>query len=909
MVSRSKLRFLAFVSLGLLYSQLLAAIWTMPLVLPVVAVPVQSHAKPDSSSSAPTQSPAADRLYEAGQTYDQQEEYALALQSLQQALQLYQNSGNRAGAMRCLYSIGVIYQRQGQYELALTVNQDVLAIARSLQDQDREWRVLTNLGSVHRKLGQYRQALSYHEQALAIVQALHLPTLEEQAVLNNMGVVHTSLGEFEPARKLYQQALQQLQQLPANQSEDDQRYQRQSQGLTLRNLGWLHRLLQQYPQAIAYYQQALELERQMQSRRGEAESLNKLGYTYRMAGQPQQARPVIEQALQLFQDLGDRDGTAYTLDSLGTVYADLHQWQASGSAYQQSLVILLEINDRPGQREVLSHVGDLLVQQNQSELAIVFYKRAINVTESIRRDLQGLPIQQRQSYTETIANTYRTLADLLLQQDRVLEAQQVLDLLKVQEIDDYLRRVRGNDQTGQGIPLLPQEQDALQQYETQLQQAVPVGRELSRLEQIPVSDRTPEQQQQVTALRQQQLQLQQAFNQFIDSSEVQTLLQKLRRTTDGQAIDPEYFNSWRQKLGELQQNAVVLYPFVLDDRLELILSTPNTPPLHRTVPVTRVQLNTAIATFRSALEDPNSDAKPSAQQLYNWLIRPLEEQLTQAQAQTILYAPDNQLRYIPLAALHDGRQWLVEKFRVNNITAISLFHLGTSPRRKPQVLAGAFVEGRHNFQLGSTRYGFSGLPFADTEVKTVARLFANTKLLVDRDFTKVALTSSLNDYNLTHLATHAMFVTGQPEDSFILLGNGELVTLRDISNWNLLNVDLIVLSACQTGVGALGNGEEILGFGYQVQKTGAKAAMATLWSVDDGGTEKLMAQFYAQLQQNNTTKAIALQQAQIAMIQGSSVRTETTPAFNSTQSQSTPASLALSHPYYWSSFILIGNGL
>jgi CHAT domain-containing protein len=124
---------------------------------------------------------------------------------------------------------------------------------------------------------------------------------------------------------------------------------------------------------------------------------------------------------------------------------------------------------------------------------------------------------------------------------------------------------------------------------------------------------------------------------------------------------------------------------------------------------------------------------------------------------------------------------------------------------------------------------------------------------------------------LVHLATHAAFVVGIPDDSFILFGNGDRITLRDIQSWSLKNVDLVVLSACETGWGGkLGNGEEILGLGYQMQRAGARAAIASLWTVDDGGTQALMNAFYANLNKSDTTKAEALRQAQIALITGDS---------------------------------------
>lgn len=167
---------------------------------------------------------------------------------------------------------------------------------------------------------------------------------------------------------------------------------------------------------------------------------------------------------------------------------------------------------------------------------------------------------------------------------------------------------------------------------------------------------------------------------------------------------------------------------------------------------------------------------------------------------------------------------------------------------------------------------------------------------------------------MVHLATHAAFVPGAASNSFILFGNGEKATLKDIENWSLNQVELVVLSACETGIGGiLGNGEEVLGLGYQFQNRGARAAIASLWQVDDGGTQALMNAFYTVLKSGNITKAEALRQAQLALIDSSrnaSGQNRSSLAIVSIERQLPPTVQSrLSHPYYWAPFILIGNGL
>lgn len=190
--------------------------------------------------------------------------------------------------------------------------------------------------------------------------------------------------------------------------------------------------------------------------------------------------------------------------------------------------------------------------------------------------------------------------------------------------------------------------------------------------------------------------------------------------------------------------------------------------------------------------------------------------------------------------------------------------MNSQPQRPPKVLAAAFTEGIDNIQIGAQQYSFQGLTYAQQEVETIAALMPNTTVLLGRDFTPEAIVPRFNDYTIIHLATSAVVIPSQPEESFILFGNGDYATLSEVRNWNLSNVDLVVLSACDTAVGGqLWNGEEILGLGYQMQQAGAKSVIASLWLIDDQGTQILMDAFYTALRNGNTPTA-ALRQAQIA---------------------------------------------
>ncbi|NEP62190.1 MAG: tetratricopeptide repeat protein [Symploca sp. SIO2G7] len=799
-----------------------------------------------------------------------------------------------------LYQEGMQLSKRGQYQPALERFQQGLGIARELEDRSQEWKSLNQMGLVYQSLGEYKLALDFLEQALEIRQQVSQNT---GAIHFNLGQVYSSLGDYTKALDFYQQASA----LSSGNKLGKVRI-AIATGSVYSNLG-------QYQLALDSYQQALALLKSINYNKKllEGAALNNIGQVYREQGKYELALEYYQQALTIQKLLGSKRGEGAILDNMGEAYYHLEQYNKALEYYQQALVISQEVGDRATEGENLSNIGYLLEQQQQPELAIVFFKQSVNVREAIRESIKELPPAQQQSYTATIAKDYRHLADLLLQQNRILEAQQVLDLLKVQELEDYLRNVRGNETTAQGVPNLEPEEQIQDGIAGILDQAIAIGKELNQLRQQ--GNRTPQEEQRLIQLVNAQEKIIADFNYFIESPEVEALITQLTPKTRKPDLvdDLEDLLSIQDNLKDLQQNAVLLYPLILEDRLELVLTTPDSPPIRRTVSVTKDQLNQAIVSFRQALDNPSSDAQQPAQQLYNWLIKPLEKDLKAAQAETLIYAPDGQLRYIPLAALYDGQQWLVQRYRINNITAASLTDLNSQPTSELKILAGAFTTGSHSVTIAKERFNFGGLPYAGVEVKTLAKTVPGTTQLFNDAFNPQDTKPQMGDHTILHFATHGAIVAGRPEESFILFGDGTPVTIADVRNWNLNNVDLVVLSACETGLGGnLGTGAEILGLGYQMQRAGARAAIASLWTVDDGGTQALMNAFYGVLQ-GNQTKAEALRQAQIALITGDytavgeqrgsivarQIRDELQPEVVN----------RLNHPFYWAPFILIGNGL
>ncbi|OYQ68036.1 hypothetical protein B9G53_00470 [Pseudanabaena sp. SR411] len=777
-----------------------------------------------SSGMSPDPTSQARATISLGDGYRNLGQYTQSIKFYRQGLELSSKLTDRIAQAGILVKLGNAYLKLGKYEQAIALYQQSLAITRSIDHRDSEG-LLSNIARdrLYDSLGQDEIAIRFFAPRYYVILPEIQARMAEGIVLSNLGLAYERLGQFDKAIALYQQEL-----AIAREIKDIAR-----EGAVLSNLGNAYDNSQQYDKAIVLHQQALTIMQKIKDNASKGRVLVNLGNTYRNLGQNEQAIEIYQQALAIAKEIKNRDSEGTALRNLGVAYANRGQHQQALEAYQQAVIIAREIGDRDGEGTVLSNLGKLLAIKKQPELAIFFYKQSINVRESIRKDIRGLSQDEQRSYLSTVANSYRDLADLLLQQGRIMEALQVLDLLKIQELEDYLKNIKGSDRTLQEVRLLEPER----------------------------------------AIRDQQLAIR--FEQISNLN--------LQLANQIQQLPPSEINQIPTYLKQIPQGTVLLYPLILSDRLEIILFSPQSLPINHTVKISKERLETLIIDYRSELLDASSeDYRESAIKFYNLLIKPIETELVQANAKTILYATDGILRYVPLSAIYDGKKWLIEKYQISNLVAYSLSDFSPKPQATPKILAGAF-----GGKAEEKKFGQNGLPATIKEIEAIANSFQNSVILTEKNFSRQAIESKFKNHNILHLATHAEFNTGTPDNSFIIFGNGDKIYLSEITDWQIPNINLIVLSACQTGVGKLGDGVEILGFGYQVQKAGAKQAIASLWKVDDVGTQVLMSAFYHELQKGDVTIMEALRRAQVSLIKS--------PNFN--------------HPNYWSAFFAIGNGL
>ncbi|MBN3876370.1 MULTISPECIES: CHAT domain-containing protein [unclassified Nostoc] len=332
-------------------------------------------------------------------------------------------------------------------------------------------------------------------------------------------------------------------------------------------------------------------------------------------------------------------------------------------------------------------------------------------------------------------------------------------------------------------------------------------------------------------------------------------------------------------------NTAIFYPIILDNYLEIIIKLPNKPLMHKTSRVNRQQVEQVITKIRETIVEPDANQKFKAvsQQLYNWLIKPVETDLKNSKVNTLVFIPDGLLRNIPMSALYDGREYLVQKYSVVISPGLQLFTPKPLGQKKLNALAGGLSQPPKNEK-------FAPLPNVKVELKLIQESGVSTTTLLDKNFTSTTLGKTINaqPFKVVHLATHGQF-SSKAKDTFILAADGrinvsELDSLLKSREQKLTEpVELLVLSACET---AAGDDRAALGLAGVALRAGARSTLASLWQIGDNSTALFIEEFYHQLVTGKTT-AEALRFAQLKLLEA--------PEYN--------------RPMYWAPYVIVGNWL
>jgi CHAT domain-containing protein len=337
------------------------------------------------------------------------------------------------------------------------------------------------------------------------------------------------------------------------------------------------------------------------------------------------------------------------------------------------------------------------------------------------------------------------------------------------------------------------------------------------------------------------------------------------------------------QIDQIDSQAAVIYPIVLRERLEIILSLPNQPLRNYSSRISESELNTLVNSMRRSFQRhyPKKHHLAMAQTAYNLLIKPLEADLQASGVKTLTFVLDGALKNLPMGVLHDGKEYLIEKYNIALTPGLQLLASKPLENKNLKVLIGGLSEERQEF---------TAIPNVEKEISQI-QLKVSTKVLFNQNFTSQEFQKQMTatSYPIVHLATHGEF-SSNAADTFILTWDnrldvkqlGDILQTREEEKDTA--IELLVLSACKT---ASGDNRAPLGIAGVAVRSGARSTVATLWSVDDQSTSKLMVEFYKQLSKSKVTKAEVLRRAQLELLKN--------PEY--------------SHPYFWAPFIMVGSWL
>jgi CHAT domain-containing protein/Flp pilus assembly protein TadD len=799
-----------------------------------------------------------------------------ALAKYEEALRLFRDAGDRRGEVLALTTIASIHASVGDEQRALPFYDEALGLQTSAGDGRGAAFTRTEVARVYLSLGDRDSALKYLEAARQGFTAAGDSRMAAYTFVN-AGTVHDSMGEGKEALADYERAL------PLFREAGD----RQGEASTLNNIGLAYDSLGEKKKAHGFYTQALDLLRETKQCSRLAPALSNVAFGALDAGDKMKALEYLNEALTLQTDGNDREGQARTLNNIGFVYNSLGDRRRALDYLGRALSVNREVGNREGEGDTFSNLMFAWRAGNRPRVAIFYGKQAVNTYQEIRREKATLDREAQRSFIRSRESTYQQLADLLIERNRLLEAQQVLGLLKEEEYFQYVRR-DGKEASGLSsrAALNPVESDFEKRYRD-ISEALPqLARRRTELE-AKRPNLTADESLQLDKINADLSVADQAFQKFV--AEMSDELPDAQRG-GGAAVSGEDSQGIVDDLRQLGPGVAAVYTSIGEDKYRVIVFTRDLKA-GREYPIKSADLYKKIFAFRQALEDPRSDPRPLAQELYRIMVGPVADILKGAQVETVMWSLTGPLRYIPVAALHDGEKYLVERYRNTVFTPVNTSHLTDAPDSGWRGLG---------VGVSKARGQFSALPDVPQELHSIFRDEGLTpgahgviagKIFLDESFTEETFFSQLRQrYPVVHIASHFQFQPGNVNNSFLLLGNGEELSLAKIRNSpNVFGgVDLLALSACETATtGVDADGKEVEGFAVLAQQRGARSVLASLWPVADKSTPLLMEKFYQiRSAQPGTLKAEALRAAQLSLLRDN-------PSF--------------SHPYYWAPFILIGN--
>ncbi|MEH1824919.1 MAG: CHAT domain-containing protein [Nostoc sp.] len=812
---------------------------------------------------------AAETAYQEGKQLYQQgtaESLVKAIAKFEQALQLY---------------------RQGN-----TLNGQKL---RSLEAD-----TLSYIAKIYSELGEKQKALSYYNQGLSLYRQMG-DKKSEGVSLNNIGSVYYFLGENQKALSYYNQSLL-LHRLIGNKS---------GIATTLNNVGKVYLELQENQKALSYFSQSLSLHQQAGDKRGIPTALNNIGIVYLNLGENQKALSYFSQSLSLYQQATDKRGIPTALNNIGKVYSNLGEHQKALDYYNQCLPLYIQMGSKTGEARTLYNIASIQRDSGDFKASLTQMERVIKIVEDLRTKIDSQEL--RTSYFATVQDYYEFYIDLLMQLHKQHPSQgynalalQTSERARARSLLELLTEANADIHQGVEPKLLSQEHNLQQQLDTL---------EKRRIQLLNVNHTEAE----VQALE----------------KEIEAVLEQYQQVqVQIRATSPRYAALTQPQplsLTQIQQQVLddntLLLEYSLGEKRSYLWAVTNKSITSYELPK-RADIEATVQKFRQEITTPYLRNSPSIDTLSQIILAPVAQQLGKKR---LAIASDGALQYVPFSALATPGSSSYEPLLLNHeiITLPSASTVAILRREHKErksaapktlvVLADPIFSSDDERLEGKVKVSPSSVPESNLDSQALTRSAQDSDVNFQRlrftrqeaeqilslvpvsdrkqafDFTASRTTASsenLSQYRIIHFATHGILNSKHPELSGVVLSlfdnqgrpqNGFL-RLHDIFNLNL-QAELVVLSACKTGLGEEVKGEGLVGLTRGFMYAGSPRVVVSLWSVDDQATSELMKVFYKKMLQEKLKPAAALRIAQIEIW-----RTQKYAA-----------------PYYWAAFTLQGE--
>jgi CHAT domain-containing protein/Tfp pilus assembly protein PilF len=778
------------------------------------------------------------------------------------------------------------------------------------------WRLaegdaLSNIGKIYSDLADWQKALEFYGQALPVFQSSPNLKPSQARTLNNIGIAYSRAGEQEKALEYLQQAL------PLHHYGGD----KNAEIYTLNNIGRVYRLLGDYPKARTYFSQAQVVQKETGNRGLLADTLDQTGLSYLEEGHPEKAVEFFVQALEIQRSAANPRREGLVLTHLGQVYHRLGQPEKAFDHFTRALSIMQDTGDLSITAQALEGLARVEAGRGKLDDARKHIEESLALIETVRTRASNL--QLRSSYRASVENAYEFYIDVLMRQHakdpsqgRDAEALQASERGRARNLLDQLVESRVNIRQGVDPALLEREQELTQllnakaQREIQLKASKGKAEDLAKLRK-EISSLEDEFQQVQAAIRQKS-------PEYSELTQPHPLgLKEIQQQLDGDTLLLEYsLGNERSYLWVIAQDSMKSYVLPKQEEIRTVAQQAYQSLTARSVVKsleTRAQRNARIA-------EADKQFQQAAADLSRMILAPAAAELG---SKRLVIVADDALQYVPFAGLPVSNQPLILRHEVVSLPSASAFAVQRQnlanrepapktlaviadpvfstgdPRLKAHAELVAQNVTRSLEHTPATAIGgqlsIPRLPFTRSEadqILAVVRAGSNLKALDFRANRAIATSGELGKYRYVHFATHGYLDTTRAGLSAIVLslfdeqGNPQDGFLRTHDIYNLkLPAELVVLSACETGLGKDVRGEGLEGLTRGFMYAGARRVVVSLWNVNDKATASLMQRLYAGMLRSDKTPAAALRAAQIEMLRTG-------------QWQS---------PYYWAAFVIQGE--